>query len=512
MLGIGRAAGYVGAAALATTLVAFVKDVLVAHRFGASRPVDAFLVAFLAAISIPAFVVPAVQVWFTPAFIAQRLEDERKGDRLYSWALNGLAAGLALCGLGMLLASPRLIGTLAPGFDAETHELSVRLLRILLPVLLLYGVNELLKHALFCARTFFLPAVTQALPPAMGILGILASPDGTGILGLAFGWAAGSTVQTALLLWVCRRRGFRWSLSLALGRDHRRELVRVTLPYLPVQAAFVVPLLVDRFFASQLGSGTVSLVNYAQQVFRLPILVVSSATFAAAFPFLAETAARGGTAELAQSVTETLEKLTVVMLPLTVFTILFRREIITVVYFRGAFGETEVAATGELLGWFALGLLPHAASLLLDRALSAVRATPILMHVTLAALGVKVLGAYVLSRWMGASGLALSSAAMLTVWGILLLVAFRVRAGGAEIPALLSSAAWAGGYALVAVGVALLTLSAVPALDSPVLEASLRLAWGVLVFLTGAAVVRVWDPVALTVGGRPAAWRRSARR
>ena len=137
MPGIGRAAGSLGAAAFAAAVIGFAKEIVVAARFGASSPVDAFLVAFLVTISIPAIVVPAVQVWFTPTFISsRRLEDEQQGNRLYSSSVTLLAVGLSICGLATFLMAGPITLAVAPGFDQGTRAVLLRLTRILMPVLL----------------------------------------------------------------------------------------------------------------------------------------------------------------------------------------------------------------------------------------------------------------------------------------------------------------------------------------------------------------------------------------
>ncbi|MGH2416918.1 MAG: lipid II flippase MurJ, partial [Candidatus Limnocylindria bacterium] len=121
-------------AALASRLLGWIRLLVIGSQFGASRELDAYFAAFLIPDAIFQLVVAgALFTALVPVFAGYRARrQEAEAWRVASSVVNLLV--LALAGLSLLMAifAPALVPLIAPGFDAPTTELTIRMTRIML--------------------------------------------------------------------------------------------------------------------------------------------------------------------------------------------------------------------------------------------------------------------------------------------------------------------------------------------------------------------------------------------
>ncbi|MFQ5521893.1 MAG: lipid II flippase MurJ, partial [Candidatus Methylomirabilia bacterium] len=231
--GMVRAMGTVSLATLASRLLGFLRDVVIAHAFGAGLTTDAFFVAFripnlfrrlLAEGALSAALIPV----FTE-FLTLRSRDEF--NRMFrSIAGVFLVALCAVTVLGVLLA-PWLVRLLAPGFtaDAEQAGLASSLTRVMFPYLILVGLATLAMGVLNAHRRFF----TSALGPAALNIGmisavfVLAPRFETPIVGLAVGVLAGGLGQFLIQVPELRSLGAPLAPSAEFSHPAVRRVVRL---------------------------------------------------------------------------------------------------------------------------------------------------------------------------------------------------------------------------------------------------------------------------------------------
>ena len=125
-------------------LAAFVKELVVAWRFGTGDEIDAFLIAFV----VPSFIVNVVAASFSSALVPTYIkvlekEGRKSADKLFS--------GVVLCGLFLLgittivavCTAPIYLPWIASGFSSEKLDLTFRLLCAISPFVLLSGMMSL---------------------------------------------------------------------------------------------------------------------------------------------------------------------------------------------------------------------------------------------------------------------------------------------------------------------------------------------------------------------------------
>lgn len=413
--GMVRGVGAIGAATLASRLLGFARDVVVARTFGAGSATDAFFVAFripnlLRRLLAEGALSPAFIPVFTEFLTIRSREEFNRMFRSVTGAL--LAALCAVTLLGILLAD-WIVWVMAPGFahDPEQTRQATRLTRLMFPYLIFVGLGAVAMGALNAQRRFF----TGALAPAVVNVGmivsvlLLASRMDTPILSLAVGVLVGGLGQLAIQIPELRQSGVPLCPSIELSHPAVRRVASLLGPSVFGLAAVQLSVFVNTFLASLLPQGSISFLYYADRVMEFPLGVFGIAVATAALPPMAEQAARRDLAGLNETLNFAIRLSCFVAVPASVGLILLRVPITRVLFERGAFGSFDTEATAWALGFYALGLPAFAGTRITAQAFYALGDTRTPVRIAMAAVALNVVFAIALMGPLGHGGLALAS-------------------------------------------------------------------------------------------------------
>jgi putative peptidoglycan lipid II flippase len=146
-------------------ILGLVRDVVIAHLFGASRAYDAYLIAFMIPHLLRRLLAEgALSSAFIPIFTARLTKDgpkqaERFANTVFTAALLFFAV---LTGLGIFLA-PFYVPFFADGFSREQLDLTIRLTQITFPFIALVGLAAIVMGVLNSYERFFAPAFAPVL-------------------------------------------------------------------------------------------------------------------------------------------------------------------------------------------------------------------------------------------------------------------------------------------------------------------------------------------------------------
>ena len=185
-------------------LAGLLAKLLSARAFGASSQLDAFYAANrLAEILFNLVAGGALGSAFIPTFTTLLRSNRRKD----AWKLASSIANLILLILTMLsvlafLFAPWVVRhILAPGFtDPAQQQLTVDMLRILLPSSIVFGLSGLVMGILNAHQVFLFPALAPAMYSLGWIIGVVFLAPTLGIYGLAWGTLLGAVMHLALQL------------------------------------------------------------------------------------------------------------------------------------------------------------------------------------------------------------------------------------------------------------------------------------------------------------------------
>ena len=353
----------VGGWTMASRLLGFARDMLIAARLGAGPMADAFFVALkLPNLFRRLFGEGAFNAAFVPAFAALYT---RQGPAMARQLAERLAALMALW-LGALTAlglvfMPQVLAVLAPGFAARGEaqmQLATELTRIVFPYLpficltaLVSGVlNSMSRFTAAAAAPIFFNLLSMAA--LLGLSRYTATPAHA----LAWGVTISGVVQLVLVWWAAARAGMVLRPAWPRLSPAEMQVLRRMGPGLIGAGVTQLNLAVDVIIASLLPAGSVSFLYYADRVAQLPLGVIGAAIGTALLPTLAAQLAGGKSLSAHLSMNRGVEITLALCVPAAAALMVLAQPIMAVLFQRGAYTAADVAASAPVLVAYSAGL------------------------------------------------------------------------------------------------------------------------------------------------------------
>lgn len=418
---------------IASRLLGFVRDRILAGTFGAGDVLDAYYAAF----RIPDFlygllVAGALSAAFVPVFTELR---EKKSEQS-AWDLAGGVFLLLIILLGAvsvlsaIFAGP-IMRAIVPGFSPEKQLLATNLTRVMLIGPIFLGVSAVFGSVLVSFRNFIVFSLAPVFYNVGIILGAVIFAQFFGPIGLAMGVVLGTIFHAFVQYPSVRKAGFQFSFhaASAVSREVWR-VVRLMVPRSLGIAVGQVSFLVVTFFASALASGTLAAFTLANNIQSVPLGLFGVAFSLAAFPTLSGFAAKDERRRFSDMLLKTSRKVLFFVIPVSFMMIALRAQIVRVILGTGHFDWEDTRMTFEILGVLSISLFAQSLIPLFARAFFSLQdtKTPLLLAAFSEAIHIAILAVFV-GEW-GALSLALSFSIASVANAFLLYVFLRRRVEG----------------------------------------------------------------------------------
>lgn len=509
---IAQSASAISLVAAAGAAIGFVLQLLVAFYFGASAQTDAYFMALSTSEMLSKLLLGgSLTAVFLPLIVERLASGGRQAARELTYNvlhLSALAFLLITAVLG-IFAEP-FVSFIAPGFSEATSQLTVRLLRLLLPAFVILFLIDLATAALHALRQFTLPALLRLLSPAISIVFIFVFIRQLDIFSLALGVLAGSVLQLGLLLWQLRRQGLAYRFIVDLRDPAIRRILMLVYPFLLSVLAIQAAGITYRILVSNLAPGSLAALKYAEKITQLLTIMFLNSVTAVVYPTLSRKAAARDAAGLRATIALAIRLITLVTVPVVIGVALLRDQLVALVYQRGSFSAEDAALTSSALLFLVLGLTANGISSVLGHATLALQETRAAVAVTIASQAVALSLFVLLVPSLAHAGLALASSLVPLVIALLYFL-YLTR----FIPRL-ASVFWHETLLRIMVLAVVLGLVVAASLKfaqryspSPLLQLILPAVAGTVVFFGGAYAWRIPEMHAISAHIRRAASRLS---
>ena len=352
----------IGGYTLASRVLGFVRDILIAALLGAGPVADAFFVAFkLPNFFRRLFAEGAFAAAFIPHFTRILTEDGAAAARHFcERVLSVLVVVLLVFCTAMQIAMPWAMYLFAPGFaaDPDKFDLAVELARIAFPYLLFVSLVSQLGGVLNALDRFAAAAAAPILLNLSLILCLIGLAPMLDTPGHALAWGvfAAGVIQFLWLIEACRRAGVVFRLPRPRLTPPVKRLMAKILPGAIGAGVQQINLAIGVILASLLPTGAISYLYYADRIYQLPLGVIGIAVGTALLPLLSRQLREGDEAGGQASFNRALEFSLLLTLPAAAALIVMPGPIVAVLFERGAFDAGATAATASAVAAFALGL------------------------------------------------------------------------------------------------------------------------------------------------------------
>ncbi len=354
-------------------IAGLVREIAAAAIFGTSGQISAFVVAFNVPNLLRSLVADsALSAAFVPVFT--ELEEQgrhREAQRLAGSFIGLITMALGLVSLLAVIAAPWVMPLFAPGLDDALVDDTVRMARIMFPIVVLLGLTGLVAALLQAGGRFGATAFAPVLWNVVIVVGLVGVtpfvPDDDRITIYAIAIVVGTLAQLLYLLPSLRGMG-RFPLSLGLGDGLVRKVLVLMLPVTLGLGLINVNLTVDTVFATLVSEEAPRAIDAAFRLYLLPQGIFSVAIATVLFPTISRLSARGDLVGMRSTIAEGLRQIFFMLLPASAFLLVLAEPVTRLVFQRGEFGVASTDLTSGALVFFAIGLAFNGASLLVIRA------------------------------------------------------------------------------------------------------------------------------------------------
>jgi putative peptidoglycan lipid II flippase len=444
-----RAASVVALAVLCSRVLGLIRDQVFGSLFGSGALMDAIIVAFrIPNLLRDLFAEGALSTAFITIFSKTSAVE---GDRA-AWALANKIATAAAVTVGFLvligiLCAPWIVAVLGYGFDPAKAALTVTLTRIMYPFILLVSLAALVMGMLNAKNVFGIPAMASSFFN----LGSIIAGAGIGwaldphfgeraTIGLAIGIVIGGAMQLGVQLPSLRRLGYHFRPDFHWRDKGVKAVLQLMGPSVIAASSTQVNVLVNSAFASTLGNGPVSWLQYSFRLMQLPLGIFGVALGTVSLPLLARLAAGDNFVGFRTELARGMRLAFLLTIPASIGLIILAEPIMSVLFQHGRFKAHDAFEAAVALRFYAIGLCGYAALKVLVNAFYAIdrRKTP--MFVSFGAVGLNFLLNWIFTvrlEW-GHQGLALSTACIATTNFLVLYLLMHRHLGRLESRAMLT--------------------------------------------------------------------------
>jgi putative peptidoglycan lipid II flippase len=411
---------------LVCQLVALVKELWVAARFGTSDSLDAFIMAMV----IPTFVINVISGSFHSAFIPEYIYIREKGSlkeaqNLFSNVTAYSLILLLMISIIVIFLSHLFLPILASGFHTEKLALTQTFLYWLIPVIIIQGIIVLWSAVLNACNRFILTAIVPVFLPLSIIIILVTIGSQWSVFSLVIGTLLGLIIQVPIIGWGLKQQNIKILPRWGMNNTHIRRLMNQYTHLIVGAFMMCCTNLVDQSMAAMLDPGSVAALNYGSRIVNVGLGLIATSLATTSFPYFSKQVAQKDWTTLWQISKLYLRWIFIMGIPVSVFIFIFSPQIIQLLYERGAFLRKDTYLVANIQSLFVWQIPFYIGGMLLAKIISSFQANHILMWVSGLNLLLKVTMNYLFIQWMGVSGIALSTSLMYL--GSFLFVYYFVR-------------------------------------------------------------------------------------
>lgn len=416
-------------------VLAFVRQLFIARQFSLSYELD----VFNAANNIPDLLSALISGGALGiALIPVLSEYQKRSGRPAAWELFSRIINIAFlttASISILIAlfAPWFVDNIiVPGFPPAQKTLTVELMRLDLFAIIIFSISGLVMAGLHSNQHFVFPAMAPGLynigqifgaailaPSSNYIIGPIVIPAfGLGIHGLVYGVIIGALLHLAIQIPGLIKYKFKWTPGLGLKDSGVRQVLILLGPRIITMFFIQIFFIVRDNLASGMGEGAVTALNLGWFIMQVPETLLGTAFAIALLPTISEQFASGEMEQFQKTVNSAVRTMIAITIPAAAILAVGIRPLVQVAFGFDHAGTEMIVLAARI---YLVGLSSHA--LLEIGARSFYAQKNAIIPLIAAALNARlyIAFAFLLSKEMGFSGIAIANSIAFTIESLLLL-------------------------------------------------------------------------------------------
>ncbi|HZJ86134.1 MAG TPA: murein biosynthesis integral membrane protein MurJ [Erysipelotrichaceae bacterium] len=370
--------------------------------------------AYVAASQIPNVIFAIISAGLVSTFIPiySRIINKEGEERAENYLNNILSLvfvfTIIVIGLGLIFTE-ELVYLLRPGFKDQQLLLTIKLLKITLFALLFNGVGNILNGYQQYHDRFLVGPVGGFLMNFVVITSIIISAK-TDLLVLAYGLVIAALAQLLVTYFVARSKSsYRFKPGINLKDPYLKPMLLMAMPIILGSSIGQINATVDGAFASNLGVGASSTLNYASKISGAVYGLFVSSITTVMYPTIIRQASAGKIEEMKVTMVKILNSIAIIIVPATVGLIVLSKPVVNLIHKRGSMTEAEVILIASVLVFLSLGLIAQSLKDVMVRTFYSLHDSMSPVFSSVITVGTNIILNIILVPTMGVKGLALAT-------------------------------------------------------------------------------------------------------
>lgn len=243
----------------------------------------------------------------------------------------------------------------APGFDSHQVTLTIKYLRLSLPMYIFMSTSSLIGAVLQCHNKYLGSQLREVSSHVFKILFFLVTYNYLGIYSAIFALSVGSLFRFLIQIpFINRDWKFRIDFNFKT-KDVRKMINGFPSVSLTAAISQINPMF-DKILASNAYLGAISVLNYGNKLVSLFGNIVSLSIATATYPTLVENIANKKEKKVGDLVTKSIMFSIFIMIPLSFFCYYNSYNIVKIAFERGQFTSDSTRLTADVFANYSLGM------------------------------------------------------------------------------------------------------------------------------------------------------------
>ena len=400
----------------------FFREVLVAKYFGATGTTDAFLVALIIPGSILGLFASGFGTLVIPYYLEKKSQSAEAARRFVNSAFTVWGTIFLAISVLIFIFAPACVHIIAYGFTGERFTLAVTLTRYLLIAGLFTVLTGMFTGLFQAEKQFFFPIFITFLGNVALVFSLFFLHRSLGLHSWTVGQLLYASIPFFAMLYLLYKR-YKFFHTFSYRQVDWAEIRQFAILLMPLVISGGLSMLnqiVDKTIASGLDTGSIAALNFSARVWNIPLSLLAFPIATAIFPTFSELALNGSARqEYEERLQRTIGVSFYLIIPSTFFLFFLAQPIVRLFFERGAFDAKATSLTALVLQMYLIGIFAHATSPILSRVFYSFKNTRTPVIISATCLVLNIILNIILSKLMGAAGIALATSIVMILSFIL---------------------------------------------------------------------------------------------
>jgi putative peptidoglycan lipid II flippase len=346
---------------LASKLIGFVREVLMAYFFGASYVVDAYVVSYNVSTIVLEGLIAAVATAFVPMFSKKNeIEGPTEGNLFTSRTNNMLLVITLGISVISIIFSKQIVFIIANGWFGDPSkvpsiELAVFYVKITFIVMSFTSIANILESYLRYKNRFISPLLA-GFPVNIGHIIFIFVAFFFDLRALVMGLLFGNMVRLSIDILLARKAGYRHKWDFHFG-GMAKSIAAMSFPVFIGSTSEQINAFINRMLASWLPTGSVAALNYAFLLVTLVTGISGMVVFNLLYPKMAKAASLNDDDRWRYLFKSGFSIIFFLTVPISLCGICYSNLIVRAVFERSAFDAAATALTAPAFYYYSIGLV-----------------------------------------------------------------------------------------------------------------------------------------------------------